>query len=201
MIDAEASLLAGEIHDELIPLLFASAANVNQVIRELDGQIDQSHLERLRNIADWLDQGMSIGRQLVGGAISPDFQSHSWHDLAKARLDQLHSCPSDAIRWSVNQNAAEIGCEVAFAAMRITVEACRNAVLHGHATQINVDATATEGKLTLTIEDDGTGFDPNQVPKGHFGLRVMESRAAQVGGRLSIESKQGEGTKIEFTTR
>lgn len=203
MIDAEAALLGGEIHDELIPLLFASSANVHRLIRDLDGKIDdetgEDHLGRLRDVAKWLDQAMLTGRQLVGGVYPPDFQEQSWPQRAAACLDQLNSRSSGSITWSIEESAGQLDSEVAFAAMRITVEACRNAIRHGRATKVDVHAELNGGKLRLSIQDNGTGFDPAQIPEGHFGLRVMEERATHAGGELFIESKHGEGTKIQFT--
>jgi signal transduction histidine kinase len=55
--------------------------------------------------------------------------------------------------------------------------------------------------MHLRIEDDGTGFDPDRVPRGHLGLHGMRQRADAVAGKLSISSQLGRGTQVEVEVR
>ena len=55
---------------------------------------------------------------------------------------------------------------------------------------------AVDGGATLTVQDDGRGFDPATVPSGHMGLHIMSERLERVAGTLSVESRPGEGTTI-----
>lgn len=81
---------------------------------------------------------------------------------------------------------------------RIAEEALTNAVRHSGARNARVDLAERGGHLSLTIADDGSGFDPSSVPDGHFGLRGMRERTELVGGALAIESKPGHGTTVRF---
>lgn len=57
-----------------------------------------------------------------------------------------------------------------------------------------------DGKVTLTVSDDGVGFDVEESSKtSHFGLTGMRERAQLVGGELNIISKSGYGTTIKLT--
>jgi signal transduction histidine kinase len=205
-MDAEAALLGSEIHDELFPLLFASSANVQRLICDLDDQVSDEHLQRLREVAKWLDDAMQAGRNLMSGVFPPDFQEHPWHKLARQKIEDLHLGSTVSIHWSIDEqvkrvnDAGQFNSAVAFAAMRIAVEACRNAIRHGRATTIDVHAGITGGAFVLSIEDDGIGFDPNLIPDGHYGLQAMKLRAREVGGELSVESVLGRGTKISFVS-
>jgi len=82
---------------------------------------------------------------------------------------------------------------------RIVREALRNAGGHGGATQVIVRLQATETHGSITIADDGRGFDP-ETPvsdgRGHFGLSIMRARAARIGGRLDVNSTPGRGTVV-----
>jgi signal transduction histidine kinase len=198
LIDAEAALLGSEIHDELMPLLFASSANVHRLLREIGSETSEEHLMRLRDVAQWLDQAMESGRQMIGGVFPPDFSARTWNSCAEQRLACVNSRSSEIIHWSIDEDATSVSPEIAFAAFRITVEACRNAIGHGRAEQIEVKANCNHNSLTLTIQDDGVGFDPDKVDDGHFGLRAMKQRAKHVGGELSIDSIIDHGTKIVF---
>jgi two-component system, NarL family, sensor kinase len=82
---------------------------------------------------------------------------------------------------------------------RVAQEALRNAVRHARATHIVVGVHEEPGMVTLTVSDDGVGFDPVAVlaepPEGHLGLRVMADLAEQAGAQLSVASAPGHGTR------
>jgi two-component system nitrate/nitrite sensor histidine kinase NarX len=52
------------------------------------------------------------------------------------------------------------------------------------------------GAVTLSIRDDGRGFDPEHTPSGHYGLSIMRERADAIGAKLSVASQPGHGTEI-----
>ncbi|NOT27053.1 MAG: hypothetical protein HOP16_13215, partial [Acidobacteria bacterium] len=82
---------------------------------------------------------------------------------------------------------------------RIAQEALMNAVSHAHAKQITIDVGFSDRTLRLSISDDGQGFDPSMVHRSHgrhYGLIGMQERAAEVGGRCTIESTPGEGAHV-----
>jgi two-component system nitrate/nitrite sensor histidine kinase NarX len=55
-----------------------------------------------------------------------------------------------------------------------------------------------DGALRLVVEDEGKGFAPGQVTgSDHLGMRLMHDRAAQLGGRIELDSAPGRGTRVE----
>lgn len=80
---------------------------------------------------------------------------------------------------------------------RIVQEALTNVVRHAQATQVDVVLTVRGDKLLVIIEDDGSGFHPEDIPpEGHLGLFGMRERVEMIDGKLVIESTPGEGTTI-----
>jgi NarL family two-component system sensor histidine kinase LiaS len=79
---------------------------------------------------------------------------------------------------------------------RITQETLANAARHSHAGSVNMALVYDADKVSLRIEDDGSGFDVAQKPKG-VGLRSIKERAESVGGTFVLESSPGKGTRIE----
>ena len=74
-----------------------------------------------------------------------------------------------------------------------------NAVRHGHATRLSVAGRMREGRLDLTIEDNGQGFDPAARPgpeTGHFGLQGVSERVHRLEGSLELTSSPGHGVRI-----
>jgi signal transduction histidine kinase len=84
--------------------------------------------------------------------------------------------------------------------LRVTREAIINAVRHGRAGTIRVELLSAP-ELRLEVTDDGSGFDVEQAMSapGRMGLKSMQSRTRQIGGRLVIDSQPGEGTRVEVT--
>jgi signal transduction histidine kinase len=78
---------------------------------------------------------------------------------------------------------------------RLTIESLNNVVKHANARRVGVDLSVTRYHLTLTITDDGCGFEPPQK-SGGFGLQGMQERVDRLGGTLEIISAPGQGTKI-----
>jgi signal transduction histidine kinase len=75
-------------------------------------------------------------------------------------------------------------------------EALTNAAKHSGASTAWVVVEAQPGRVLVEISDDGRGFDPSERHAGHFGLESMRSRAAEVGGILTITSTPGLGTVV-----
>ena len=80
---------------------------------------------------------------------------------------------------------------------RIAQEAVENVVHHANAKNLRVKLETLNNNLRLTVQDDGLGFDSrDKVSTGHFGLVGMKERAELSGGKLTIESQKGKGTKV-----
>jgi signal transduction histidine kinase len=74
-------------------------------------------------------------------------------------------------------------------------EALHNIVKHSQASQVTIRAAVTSKELTLSIEDNGRGFDPAKASDGH-GMKGMRWRAAELRAALSLRSEPGKGTRL-----
>jgi signal transduction histidine kinase len=87
--------------------------------------------------------------------------------------------------------------------LRILQEALANVRKHaGPPGQVWVRLTVDKDQLWASIEDNGSGFEPARVAGSenqHFGLQVMQQRAARNGGQLEIHSTPGQGTRVQVT--
>jgi ligand-binding sensor domain-containing protein/two-component sensor histidine kinase len=83
--------------------------------------------------------------------------------------------------------------------LRIAQEALANVLRHSGATRVELDLRYHPNELTLTISDNGAGFqstDTTLPAQGHFGLQGMRERAIQIGGMLNVESSPESGTTV-----
>ncbi|MBW3576031.1 MAG: ATP-binding protein [Actinobacteria bacterium] len=82
------------------------------------------------------------------------------------------------------------------ALVRVTREAATNAVRHGEASRVALRLATEDGRLRLTVVDDGRGFDPTTARRG-YGLRSMRDRVEGLDGELRVRSAPREGTVVE----
>jgi signal transduction histidine kinase len=86
--------------------------------------------------------------------------------------------------------------------VRIIQESLTNVRKHARATKARVDVHRNDGRILVSISDDGLGFNPDGTARGEFpkfGLTTMRERAASIDGSLAVESAAGSGTTVRFT--
>ncbi len=77
-------------------------------------------------------------------------------------------------------------------------EGLTNAAQHSRARQVAVNVGMKDKNLSVSIQDDGQGFDADAIPSGHYGLLGIRERVRLVNGTFEIQSnKQGTTLKIE----
>lgn len=111
------------------------------------------------------------------------------------------SHPGRQLELAVDGELKRVNAALEVAVLRIVQEAINNAVKHASPNLLQVGLAADAKRLTLTIEDDGAGFDPRAVRPseeraGGFGLTGMRERALELGGWLEIDSAAGRGTRL-----
>ncbi len=81
---------------------------------------------------------------------------------------------------------------------RVVQEVLANVQQHAAASHLRLTLVITAEDLRLTVVDDGRGFQPDQIPQGHFGLVGINERVHLMGGNLDLQSSPEEGTRIEI---
>lgn len=89
--------------------------------------------------------------------------------------------------------------DVQVALYRLCQEGLNNIAKHARASQVAMTLHFEAGVVEITMHDDGRGFDPTQVPPGHYGLNIMHERAEAIGAQLSFSSQVGHGTEINIS--
>lgn len=166
-----------------------------------------------------VDADPATARELAGelAAASEQAAAEARELLVGLRLGQLDRPTVDVVRQILDDWSAETGVGARLSVVRavdadpaVTVqlaaalrEMLHNIAKHAEASTVEVELTADDGQLVLTVRDDGIGFDTSRARRGeasgHFGLRGLQERAAQVGGAVQIDSVRGKGTTIRWT--
>jgi signal transduction histidine kinase len=203
----ERERLAREIHDTLaqglssIQLLLRAAGRALDPAREMDPAKASDLVEQARRAAQ---ENLAEARRFVR-ALAPGDLEESTLAAALQRL-----CDTTSARTGIRVSFHEVGhvtaltTAVEVALLRIAQAALGNTAQHSQATRADVTLTMMDSAVTLDVVDDGTGFDARApIPpvaaaagRGGFGLRSMQSRAAELGGVLTVESQPGRGTAV-----
>jgi signal transduction histidine kinase len=77
-------------------------------------------------------------------------------------------------------------------------EALNNSLKHANATEVRVGLGVTDGRMTITVSDNGCGFAMGKARGKGNGLENMNQRLEQIGGHLVLESVPGRGTSIRM---
>jgi len=91
----------------------------------------------------------------------------------------------------------EVGAGIRRQIFLIFKEALNNAVRHSACTEVQIDFSLARGVLSLTLKDNGKGFEWGCVDQGH-GLSSMRQRAAELGGSFEVDSVPDHGTTIRL---
>ncbi len=194
---AERNRIAREIHDTLAQGLGAISMHLEMVKEKLGHEPEK--------VARHLDIAHKMARQSLGEARDSIWNMRSQilenTDLAEAVqgiLRQLTDGTGIQYQFTVTGNPRRLAPVIENNLLRVGQEAITNAVKHAHAKNVSVTLDFSAAEASLSVRDDGSGFDPAQVPAGtHFGMIGQRERTAQMGGRLEISSSPGHGTELK----
>lgn len=200
--EEERKRIARELHDETSQTLTGLALNL-QAIMEMT---EMSDIKDAR-----IKEGLKKTHSL---AVQASLEINKLiNDLRPTLLDTLGLLP--AIRRYVETWLQPVGInasmqarggerlpsEIEVALFRITQEAINNILKHSEAKNVFIDLECDAQRCVLRIEDDGKGFDVQEITKVEktgrgVGLFSMKERVTLVGGTCSVQSQPGRGTKI-----
>lgn len=186
---AERERMAREIHDTLAQGFTSLLMLVQAVEAELDRDVPQAR-RHLALMDETARLNLAEARALVAGGTPADLEGASLPDALR-RLAARHEATLDV---SGPVRPLPAGPEVV--ALRSCQEALANARRHaGSSAAVDITLTYADEALTVSVRDDGCGFDPG-TPGDGYGLAGLRARAAEVGGTARIISAPGDGTTV-----
>ena len=187
--------LAREIHDGLAQTIGYLKLRAGQIAKWLaDGRQQQAE-QGLRELHGQLDDAYLDAREAIEGLrIEPGgYRMGDWVDQTYAEFRELAGIELHA------DSALELALtpEVQIQLIRILQESLGNVRKHSGANNAWIQWVVESHWLTLRVRDDGSGFDPDDVPPiSRHGLRIMRERAELLGADFQISSQPGQGTEV-----
>jgi PAS domain S-box-containing protein len=197
----ERKRISAGLHDELGQALMHLKFKLSALIRNHDPGPKREDCD---SVLHYMDQTIDYVRKLSRD-LSPtvleelgltsalhylieEFSEHyelSWNSIHLDEIDGLFSSQAQV------------------AIFRVFQETLTNVVRHARANEISVDVTREEGRVIFAVQDNGSGFETDEVlasggAQAGIGIPSMQERMRMIGGSLEILSRKGEGTRVSF---
>ncbi len=183
-----------EIHDGLCQMIYGLRWQVQKLLRDADCTARLAlHLKQLAGL---LDDAEKEARGYIG-LLRTIRDTRPFLSQLSEFLEHLKSDTGMGYRLEAEDGEPDLDGLVHMEALHICEEALRNAAKHSRANLVTVVVRSPNGLLHVDISDEGCGFSRTD-PRESYGLAVMKERAEAIGGRLTVLSAPGMGTKIHM---
>ena len=191
----EKKRISEELHDGILGRLFGARLSLDSLnLSKTD--------DAVKNRSNYINEIKEIEQDIrkVSHDLNTDFIANSsFLDIIKTLVGTQslayklkYSINSDSdINWEIMSNKSKIHM------YRIIQESLQNIYKHAHATKVEIRFQQKNNLISLSIQDDGDGFDVNKTRKG-IGLKNIQSRVNEIKGKMYIDTKKHIGTNIKI---
>jgi two-component system NarL family sensor kinase len=198
--DLERRRVARDLHDGPVQSLAGVSFSLSAAAERLGAAADpdKATLEALRRGASSSRQVLRELRRALVEIHPPNLEGAG---LEGALDDLLSPLVDTGIESRVDvPSGVRLTPEAEAVMFRVAQEAVRNAVAHADPRKVSVAVVSENGSASLTVSDDGRGFEPEEERRrrdeGHVGLQLMREMVRDAGGEMQVESRAGLGTSI-----
>jgi signal transduction histidine kinase len=192
----ERARLARDLHDAVSQKLFSvrAKARAAAILVERD---PARAIEEINSVAELAGQAHAELRAVIDGLTPPELAVGGLASSVRAYAvlaGRTHG--TDVVVRTAELPV--LGAQQDTAIYRVTQEAIGNALRHSGARHVTVSLSRRQRAVVLEVSDDGRGFEPS-APQSGLGLASMHERARSVGGKLTIMSAKGTGTRVRLS--
>jgi signal transduction histidine kinase len=190
--ELERRRLARELHDETGQAL----SSILLGLKALDDKVEGDAKTVVADVRELVVATLQDVRQLAVD-LRPKVLDDFGLVAALERLTETFGAQTGiSVRFESGLGEERLPLEVETALYRIVQESLTNIVKHALAENVSIVLARKPGAVVAVIEDDGKGFDPDDVRDGGFGVQGMRERVGLLDGRLQIESSEESGTTL-----
>jgi signal transduction histidine kinase len=197
-VSRERNRIARDLHDTLAHTLSAVSVQLKalEVLWDTDPETARKTLKQTQDLTR---TGLHEARRALQSLRASPIEELGLALALKQLIEQVTERIGLQVRLDLPVQLNGLRPEVEQQVYRIAEEALNNVVRHSNARVLKVCLRQEHAHLTLTIADDGVGFDlANVAKKGHYGLVGMQERALLIDGRLEIQSLSQQGTTVQL---
>jgi signal transduction histidine kinase len=197
-VAAERNRLARELHDAVTQTLFSASLIADVLPRIWERDPDQGRV-RLEELRELTRGALAEMRTLLLELRPATLTETSLAELLR-QLTQAFGGRSRLPIELIVEGERPLPPETQVVFYRIAQEALNNITKHAGASQATLKLTFLPQAVSLSIRDNGRGFDLSDAPLNSLGLGIMRERAEKIGAQLTINSRIGEGTIVTVHT-
>ncbi|MEX2322994.1 MAG: GAF domain-containing sensor histidine kinase [Acidimicrobiia bacterium] len=186
--------IARDLHDSLIQDLFAVGLSLQSSLAQLESD-PEAVRDRIDSAMDQLDAAIGSLRRFIFDLRPPRWARRDLEADIRLLVADLSRPHRVAVEVDIDPAAAAVDAETTGHLVAIVREALSNALRHARARRITIRVSAEPDRVVAAIADDGEGFDASAA-RGGLGLGNIARRAAEAGGRHTVESSPGSGTTV-----
>ncbi|MGF1712244.1 nitrate/nitrite two-component system sensor histidine kinase NarQ [Vibrio kagoshimensis] len=195
----ERATIARELHDSLAQSLSYLKIQVTLLKRVIAKLPEHKHRDQSEQIALEIGDGLAGAYTQLRELLTTfrlSIKEGSFGEALSDMLEQLSERTDAKIKLTNNLSSIELDAHRQVHLLQLIREATINAIKHANADVIEVCCLDEEGKVLVVVQDNGDGFDPNDSKLNHYGVSIMQERAARLNGDLTIDAAKGKGCKV-----
>lgn len=192
--DGERSGLARAMHDELGALLTTAKLDLTRLRHALPSATSDVHT-RLQHLGTTLDQGIDVKRRLMEELMPAALHNLGLRTAIEGRASEFRQLTGVPIELDLQVADADAATRQAL--FSVVQGLLSNIERHAHATQVALSLVTERAEFVLTLTDNGQGFASPSGSTSAQGLKSLRHRIESRGGRFSVRSAPGEGTRVQ----
>ncbi|WP_241901341.1 nitrate/nitrite two-component system sensor histidine kinase NarQ [Vibrio sp. 10N.286.49.B3] len=199
MIMEERATIARELHDSLAQSLSYLKIQMALLKRMMSKLPEQKHKEAANQIVADIESGLTDAYTQLRELLTTfrlTIKEGNFGQAVDEMLSQLSEQTETKIKLYNNLSSVELDAHQQVHLLQLIREATINAIKHAQANNINVYCDESNDEVTVSIEDDGVGFDTKVDKINHYGMTIMQERAARLNGHLIVETEEGAGCTV-----
>jgi NarL family two-component system sensor histidine kinase YdfH len=195
----ERQRIARELHDTLAQELTGMVLQLEAVSAHIQQGNDSRAQEILRDAMAQSRGTLAEARQVIDDLRSAQRTGLTLPESIQAETERFEEITRIDCQSSL-EVSRPVREEIQLHLTKITAEGLNNIARHARANRAQLMLRENAAGLTMTISDDGIGFQPERTAgkPGHYGLVGIQERVALLGGSLKIDSQPGQGTTLEI---
>ncbi len=196
--EAERMRIAGELHDGVLQRITSLTLRLGKVRRQVPPDS-----EAKATVSDLQQQLIKVGTDIrhISHELHPALLQEAGLPAAlEAYCEEFSNVRGLPVSCETDESVKDLSPGAALCIYRIAQEALGNAAKYSEAKQVEVRLTRADGRVCLSVSDDGVGCTSNAVGKsGGLGLINMRERVHQLDGTFEFDSEPGHGAKVKVT--
>jgi signal transduction histidine kinase len=193
--EEERSRLAKDLHDGVGGLL--SGVKLSMTTMKGNVFLSEENARSFENVIGQLDQSISELRRVSHNMMPEALIKYGLKEALENYCENLNLSGKINVQLQTYgmENRMEQSTEIVV--YRIIQELLNNVIKHAEAKKVLIQLVREDDRFNLTVEDDGKGFDVNEVKNG-AGLANIKARIDYLNGNMDVVSKKGEGTSVHI---